>query len=553
MITLDIKEQNSTSTSPLSLKTKDEQPTLSFASLLNAVKNFKPSKESGSIQDGVLALSIQNSETPKADETNKSSTKADILSLLKNVETKSANVSDDVVAINPKITAQMTPQELKVVIHKAKQYIKSQIMQSDAFKREELVSLPKTLKGLVQVAKKIGIDISKITLEKVQGNAPLESKSQTQESVKTIDIKTVTQNDETEVKQNTKNSDLPDEIDTLAKTKKSVAVKNVPETTHTKIKKDVKTALPTETVQTKIETKETIHKSDINHIAHNTKRSVQETSEEVNFVQNGQKREIKTPLPKETPLFKAQSKTEITTQEIVNAKIVNIEADSKKEKVQNSLEALLRGEKASNKANANSVLTADFSVATAKVIAPGITAQSPKYIESLLHEGEESGTVESKSEGISSLKADSFEVKLNEAKQMIRYLSHDVKNAIEDYKSPFTRVKVQLNPKQLGEVDLTVVQRGKNLHINLSSNNAAINTLAMNANDLKGQLNNNGINNATLNFSNTPQNGENSSGSQTQQQHQQREHSQSEYNYFESEESKEELMSSLEIVVPHYA
>jgi len=532
MITLDIKEQNSTSTLSLSIKAKDEQPTLSFASLLNAVKNFKPSKESSSIQNGVLALSLENSETSKADEPKKSSTKADILSLLKNVETKSANVSDEVVVINPKITAQMTPQELKVVIHEAKKYIKSQIMQSDAFKKQELDSLPKTLKGLAQVAKKIGIDISKITLEKVQGNTPLESKSQTQESVKTLDIKTA---------------------------KKSVAVKNVAEATHSETKKDIKTAVSTETVQSKtvqskIETKETIHKSDTNHVAHNTKTSAQERSEKVGFVQNEQKQAIKTPLPKETPLFKAQSKTEITTQEIVNAKIINIETNSKKEKTQNSLESLLRGEKASHKANENSALTTDISVSTAKVIAPSITSQTPKNFESLLRNSSEDETVDVKSDGVSVAKADSFEVKLNEAKQMIRYLSHDVKNAIEDYKSPFTRLKVQLNPQQLGEVDLTVVQRGKNLHINLSSNNAAINTLAMNVNDLKVQLNNSGINNATLNFSNTPQNGGDPSGSQMQQQqHQQKEHSQSEYNYFEQEESKEELISFLEIVVPHYA
>ena len=51
-------------------------------------------------------------------------------------------------------------------------------------------------------------------------------------------------------------------------------------------------------------------------------------------------------------------------------------------------------------------------------------------------------------------------MKLNEAKQMIKYLAPDVKSAIEDYKSPFTRVKLQLNPQKLGEVDLTIVQRG---------------------------------------------------------------------------------------------
>jgi len=137
---------------------------------------------------------------------------------------------------------------------------------------------------------------------------------------------------------------------------------------------------------------------------------------------------------------------------------------------------------------------------------------------------------------------------------MIKYLSNDVKSAIEDYKSPFTRLKLQLNPQRLGEIDLTVVQRGKNLHISLSANNTAINTLAMNVADLRVQLQNSGINNATLNFSNNPQ-GQDGSASQQQSSHQQeqRRSAHKEYSYSERQEAHEEIVNSLEIVVPHYA
>ena len=134
---------------------------------------------------------------------------------------------------------------------------------------------------------------------------------------------------------------------------------------------------------------------------------------------------------------------------------------------------------------------------------------------------------------------------------MVKYLSQDVKTAIEDYKSPFTRVKVQLNPQKLGDVDLTIVQRGKNLHVSLSSNNAAINTLSMNANELRAQLTNNGINNATLNFNNQDSN--NSQAGQQEQHRQREQQAQDEYNYFDNEEQSEEILSSLEIVVPNYA
>ncbi|MBA1438600.1 MAG: flagellar hook-length control protein FliK, partial [Epsilonproteobacteria bacterium] len=197
--------------------------------------------------------------------------------------------------------------------------------------------------------------------------------------------------------------------------------------------------------------------------------------------------------------------------------------------------------------------TADFSVATARVLASSAKTEQQKNLELLLH-GESMSDDVAKSDASLHLKsAESFEVKLGEAKQMIKYLSHDIKQAIEDYKAPFTRVKVQLNPQNLGEVDLTVVQRGKNLHINLSSNNAAINALAMNANDLKVQLQNNGIQNASLNFNTSSQGEQNGGGSHPHQQRQDNQKGSNEYGYFETEEQNQELQNSLEIVVPYYA
>ncbi|MEA3228900.1 MAG: flagellar hook-length control protein FliK, partial [Campylobacterota bacterium] len=150
-------------------------------------------------------------------------------------------------------------------------------------------------------------------------------------------------------------------------------------------------------------------------------------------------------------------------------------------------------------------------------------------------------------------KADNFEIKLNEAKQMMKYLSSDLKTAIDNYKSPFTRVKVQLNPQRLGEVDLTVVQRGKNLHVNISSNNTAVNTLAMNINELRVQLNSSGINNATINFNNSAQNSESDTARGQNPQQQEQQNAKKEYNYFDNEEQNEEIISSLEIIVPNYA
>ena len=74
----------------------------------------------------------------------------------------------------------------------------------------------------------------------------------------------------------------------------------------------------------------------------------------------------------------------------------------------------------------------------------------------------------------------------------------------------------------------------------------------MNVNDLKTQLSNNGINNATFNFNDNSQ-GENSQPGQQRRQGQQGKNAENEYNYFDTNETNEEILSSLEIVVTRYA
>ncbi len=391
MISLESKTQTSATSSPLNIAPKEEDPkaALSFSELLRGVNEKKDDKI---IQNGALVLALD--EEVSAD-TKASTIKATaLLELLKGEQKEASKLP---LELNPEATKDLTHKEIKVLIKDAKEYLKNKIISSEGFKKVEIENLPKTLKGLVQVAKKFGIDIGKITLE--------------------------------EVKQST--------------------------------------------------------------VVLSQQVKVEQVLKEI----------------KDTRLFKAQSIKEITTEQLVNTKIGTLRTTRD---VSKSLETLLRGE----------------------------TKES---------------TQNQKLDGLNIAKADSFEIKLNEAKQMTKYLSADVKTAIEDYKSPFTRIKVALNPQRLGSVELTVIQRGKNLHINISSNNAAINALALNANDLKVQLNNSGINNATLNFNNNSPSSEQGSFGQQQRNFQNEKEAKDEYNYFGNEEKNEEILNSLEIVVPYYA
>ena len=492
MINIELNSKTSSKSSlSISPMQDDESSTLSFSSLL---KGISTKDEKPIIQNGLLVLSLEeslktkklkgktlNALDLKADPKEKLS-KDDLLSFLDNNDKTEKTDTDIKVELNPKLTESLSPKELKVLINEAKQYLKDKIVKMEGFNSSDAKNLPKTLKGLAQIAQKLGIDVSKITFEEVKDS-----------SKKTVIIE-----------------------DTKA------LQKELPKTHQQKVSKSLQ------------------NNKDL--VSDNTS---QEPLKEI----------------KSTLLFKIKNKTKITTQELISTKkhSTTTKQSTPKEKADETLKMLLHGKKTvfqdgvknSKIKNSSELLDSTKTVATEK--------KEQQSLESLLSQNSDSNKDDNQKEQHSHnkndfkvLKSDSLEVKLNEAKQMTKYLSQDIKKAINDYKSPFTRIKIQLNPQRLGEVDLTIVQRGKNLHVNISSNNAAINTLSMNANDLKTQLNNNGINNATLNFNNNSQNGE-QSANQHQQNHRHNQKAQDEYDYYENNENSEDNLSSLEIIVPYYA
>ncbi len=519
MISFDIKPESApTSSGAKASKTSEKEPTLSFAELLKGASEKKDTKaaialsqekkESKTVQNGAVVLAL-NSEEKVSKTASKAVSKTEsLMTLLKNSDKTSSQMQESL-ELNPKLASMMSPSELKTLIANAKEYLKSKILSSEEYKKAETGELPKTLKGLAELAKKFNIDVSKISIEDVQ-----QKKAEVPHA----------------------NKETKTETSQLKEAKAEVPHANKESKTEVSQLKEAKAEVPHANKEIKVETfdKEAI---------------------ELKKVINAE--ELKTKEVKATPLFKAQESLEHTTEQLVHSKtsgLLKAEEKATKNRADETLKSLLHGEKPSQSVSA---LASNVSVVASNAIEAS-NSENDKGIanafDKLLYgdtETKSESTKNSKVEGVTTLKADSFEVKLNEAKQMIRYLSADVRTAIEEYKAPFTRVKVQLNPQQLGEVELTIVQRGKNLHVNISSNTTAINTLAVNAAELKTQLNNNGINNATLNFNSSSDNA-GTNQQQNQGQKRQEKEAHKEYNYFESEEKNEEILSSLEIVVPRY-
>lgn len=538
MIVLKAKAEPS-SGSPINLSTPDEKSngkssSLSFSELLHG-KNVKIDidEKTNLSQKGTIVLAIDDKEVVLPVSSSKAKVSADtkeiknsksseLLTLLKG---DAAILGEEIkdLELHPKITQNMSIKEIKVLVKEAKSYLKEQIINSDGYKKSQIKDLPQTLKGLAQLAKKFDIDISKITLEQVKSVAPkldVEIETNTKKTTKTNETIKAT---ETTKVTNTVESDEAIDVKIEHKTDK----------------KTTKTPKATSSIDINEEIQKDIKKEVQKDI-----KAEARINESIKVNQTSATKGI------QTPIFKPLAVAEVaTTQQVVQAKQFQAQpTKTPKDRADETLKLLLRGEKPSH-SSAN--VTADFSVATAKVIAPRATTEASRSLEALLR-GDSSGqATDVKTEQLTAHKADSFEVKLNEAKQMVKYLSSDVKQAIEDYKSPFTRVKVQLNPQKLGEVDLTVVQRGKNLHVNISSNNLAVNALVTNLNELRTQLSNNGINNATFNFNSGSENGS-SSNEQHRNRHQEQQEANEEYSYFETEVQNEEILSSLEIVVPSY-
>ncbi|QWU79407.1 flagellar hook-length control protein FliK [Campylobacter novaezeelandiae] len=123
------------------------------------------------------------------------------------------------------------------------------------------------------------------------------------------------------------------------------------------------------------------------------------------------------------------------------------------------------------------------------------------------NQNKEEKSIEKNSEDLNSLIKELSKINHNQtrnatnAKETLQYFSQDLKEAVEQYKAPITKISITLNPSNLGEVEVTLVQRGNNLHINFNSNTNAMNLFIQNQAEFKNSLVNMGFTGLEMNFS----------------------------------------------------
>jgi flagellar hook-length control protein FliK len=139
-----------------------------------------------------------------------------------------------------------------------------------------------------------------------------------------------------------------------------------------------------------------------------------------------------------------------------------------------------------------------------------------------------------------SIKMAQQQLKTPQIKQTMNTFAQDFKEQVEQYKPPMMKIQMALNPKNLGEVEVTLVNRGNNLHVSFTSNTQTLNLFVQNQAEFKNSLVNMGFTNLEMNFSQKEEKGQdprNSSGFNGD-------------NEYEEELLEEE--ATLELTLPNY-
>ncbi|WP_187850097.1 flagellar hook-length control protein FliK [Helicobacter pylori] len=86
-------------------------------------------------------------------------------------------------------------------------------------------------------------------------------------------------------------------------------------------------------------------------------------------------------------------------------------------------------------------------------------------------------------------------------KETIKHFTQQLKQEIQEYKPPMSRISMDLFPKELGKVEVIIQKVGKNLKVSVISHNNSLQTFLDNQQDLKNSLNTLGFEGVDLSFS----------------------------------------------------
>jgi len=86
------------------------------------------------------------------------------------------------------------------------------------------------------------------------------------------------------------------------------------------------------------------------------------------------------------------------------------------------------------------------------------------------------------------------------AKETINHFKNNLDEAIKNYKPPISKVNIELNPKNLGKVEVTIIQRGNNIQVNMHTDQNNVVLFQNHQAEFRQALSNIGFSNIDMNF-----------------------------------------------------
>ncbi|MGX3045496.1 flagellar hook-length control protein FliK [Helicobacter sp. T3_23-1056] len=180
-------------------------------------------------------------------------------------------------------------------------------------------------------------------------------------------------------------------------------------------------------------------------------------------------------------------------------------------------------------------------------------AQKQESTESKAESKNEAKTLASTASSTSALKADSRTSNINPREALSSFVQQ-FEQEIKRFKPPMRQISMELSPKELGNIELTITQRGNSLHISVVSNPQALQLFAQNHNDLRQNLLNAGFEGVDLSFSSNGGNSGNGSNSNNGEQNSDN-NGENRQNLADSSTTNplDSQITQMEITLPRYA
>lgn len=347
-----------------------------------------------------------------------------------------------------------------------------------------------------------------------------------------------------------KDSKEPTQVEVESKPKKIKNLESAPQATQESQK-----------VQEGAKKGEVIKEPKLHQVAEAEREGVKESVDSTPPPEPKHKENLKTPVRAAMP----QGKTGTITQSLAESEAIKEVAKGSKEDKESK--AKPRAKIQSVEKVADSKISEPATPAQATQAGELIESEEPRSFEELFTQSKEKakGKTSESEEGKESKKTQAHKqhaevsqssqssrtqilYRSAQARESMRNFAQQLREEVQNYKPPVTKLSLELNPQNLGTLELTLTKKGKDLHIQVVSNPTAVGLFLQNQVDFKHNLAQVGFDNVNLSFT-TSDGGSGGNGAQERQEA----NPQQERNENSLEESKEAEVSVMNITLPKYA